>query len=64
MNLFRLLLLLAAAYLAWRLWQRFFAVRAAPPQDAYLPTVRCGKCGAHVATGSLSSQGLCGRCAE
>lgn len=64
MNLFRFLLLLAAAYLAWRLWQRFFVTPAAPPKDEYLPTARCAKCGAHVAAGSLSSQGYCGRCTE
>lgn len=65
MNLFRILLLLVAAYLIWRLWQRFFATpTVSPPKDEYLPTARCGKCGAHVAPGSLSTQGLCGRCAE
>lgn len=64
MNLFRVLLLLAATYLVWRLWRRFFATPAAPPKDDYLPTARCGKCGAHVAAETLSRDGLCGRCVE
>lgn len=64
MTLFRLLLLLGAAYLIWRLWQRFFVSPSAPPEDPYLPTARCAKCGAHVAADTRSARGLCGRCTE
>ena len=64
MNIFRLLLLLAAAYLIWRLWRHFSTTPATPPQTDYLPTTRCSKCGAHVAAETLSSGGLCGRCLE
>jgi hypothetical protein len=57
------LLLLALAYVAWRLLQRALAAprEAEPPR--FEPTARCARCGTHVPRAQLDAAGLCTRCA-
>lgn len=68
MNLFRVLLLLGAAWLAWRLYRSLakpqLRNRKTPPAAGYEPMARCTRCGVHAPAGTLSSSGLCGRCSE
>lgn len=70
MNLFRLLLLIAAAWLVWRLLRglRVHVSRIEPPKAAspetFEPMARCSRCGVHQPAQSLSSAGLCGKCAS
>ncbi|MBI2383584.1 MAG: hypothetical protein HYV18_05905 [Gammaproteobacteria bacterium] len=67
MSLLRILLILAAAYIAWRLLQRLFPGLQPPPgrpPREFETMARCTKCGTYVPQGTLNSRGLCGRCAE
>lgn len=66
MNLFRLLLIAAAAWIVWRLigGARGAALRSSrePPPATYEPMARCARCGTHLPAAALSRAGLCGRC--
>ncbi|MFP5306634.1 MAG: PP0621 family protein [Gammaproteobacteria bacterium] len=67
MNVLRLLLLLAAAWLIWRIVRQVraqLARQSPPPADAYEPMSQCAKCGTHLPARSLNSAGVCGRCGE
>lgn len=68
MNIFRVLIVLAAAWLIWRIVRQVRAQLSrrdpAPPPDAYEPMARCAKCGTYLPLKSLNSAGLCGRCSE
>ena len=68
MNILRLLLLLAAVWLVWRVVRQIRAQLArqdpAPPTDVYEPMARCAGCGTYLPVKSLNSGGLCGRCSE
>lgn len=68
MNLFRLLLLVAAAWIVWRLYRSVMASRALrqspPPEASFEPMARCTRCNAHVPAQSLSAEGLCGHCRD
>lgn len=65
---FRLILLIAAAWIVWRLLRglRVHVSRVdSPPQtpkDSFEPMARCARCGVHLPASSLSPAGLCGRC--
>ena len=64
--LFRLILLLAAAWVLWRLLRgvRIHVVRGQQPSaPTFEPMARCTRCGVHQPKASLSAAGLCGRCA-
>ena len=65
--IFRLLLLAALAWIAWRLLQHFTraqTLQPPPQQDHFEPMERCQKCGTHLPARALSSDGRCGRCSE
>lgn len=69
MNLFRLLLLAAAAWVVWRLWRAVRARLAPPPEpppgaDRFEPMARCRRCGTHLPVASLTRSGHCIKCAE
>ncbi len=70
MNLFRVLLLLGAVWLIWKLYKSFKPqirhedAPPAPPTPGYEPMARCVACGVHAPAGTLSSSGRCGRCSE
>jgi Flp pilus assembly protein TadB len=63
----KLILVVAAAWIAWRVWstvqqQRDRVQRRDP--DAFEPMVRCRQCGVHLPRSAVSTQGLCGKCAS
>ena len=63
----KFLLLIAAAWIAWRAWttiqqQRNRVHRNEP--EAFEPMVRCRQCGVHLPRSAVSTQGLCGKCAS
>jgi hypothetical protein len=62
-RLLALLLLLALAYVAWRLLQRALAKPREPEPPRFEPTARCTRCGTHVPHAQLDAAGLCTRCA-
>ncbi|WP_043114215.1 hypothetical protein [Solimonas soli] len=64
MNLFRLLLLAAAAYVFWRLLKISSRAPLPPAQDEphYEAMARCAGCGTYLPARSLSRSGRCGRC--
>ena len=69
MNLFRILLVLGAAWLIWRFYKSLKSGpgNPSPPSQGaptYEPMARCTKCDVHAPAGSLSSSGRCGRCSE
>lgn len=66
MNLFRLLLLFAVAWLVWRLFQsaRRRQLDQRPPQEQFEPMARCSSCGTYLPAKALSRDGRCGRCSE
>lgn len=66
MNLFRLLLLLAIAWLLWRLLRPLLTASRTPPKpvDGYEPMARCERCGTYLPANTLSREGRCGRCQE
>jgi hypothetical protein len=64
-RLLQLLLLIALAYVAWRLVRKALAPPAAPGDAAppqFEPTARCTKCGTHVPRAELDAAGTCSRC--
>lgn len=65
-RLLQLLLLIALAWVAWRLVRKALAPPptgdGAPPQ--FEPTARCAKCGTHVPRTELDAAGTCSRCRE
>lgn len=61
----QLLLLLALAYVAWRLLRRALAPPREPgaePPPRFEPTARCANCGTHVPRDQLDAAGACARC--
>jgi hypothetical protein len=62
-RLLQLLLLIALAYIAWRLLRRALAPPREPEsgRPRFEPTARCGRCGTHVPAAELAD-GLCARC--
>lgn len=67
MNILRLLLLVAAAWLVWRIVRQVRAQlqqRRPPPTDAFEPMARCAQCGTFLPANALSASGKCGRCSE
>lgn len=67
MNLLRLLLLVAAAWLIWqvaRQVRRQLSQRPPEIENDFEPMARCARCGTHLPAKSLNSNGLCGRCSE
>lgn len=63
----RILLLLALAFVLWRLFVGVRAKLAPPPPpqapgEAFEPMAPCQRCGTYLPARSLSSEGLCGRC--
>jgi len=68
MNLFRLLLLIAAIWILWRLLRglRIHISRIEPPRmpsETFEPMAKCARCGVHQPASALSANGLCGKCA-
>ena len=62
-RLLLLLLLVALAYIAWRVVRNALAPPASaaePPK--FEPTGRCVKCGTHVPRDQLDAAGHCARC--
>jgi len=62
-RLLLLLLLIALAFIVWRVLRQALA----PPPPAgdaprFEPTGRCEKCGTHVPREQLDTAGLCARC--
>lgn len=67
MNILRLLIIMAAAWLVWRIVKQVrgqLPPRNPPTGDLYEPMARCTKCGIHLPAKALNSAGLCGRCSE
>lgn len=67
MNILRLLIIVAAAWLVWRIVKQVRSQlprQNPPPGDLYEPMARCAKCGTHLPAKALNSAGLCGRCGE
>ncbi|HEY1075675.1 MAG TPA: PP0621 family protein [Fontimonas sp.] len=71
MTFLRILLLVAAAWLVWRIFRQVRAQLQAPtaPQndvrdDHFEPMARCAQCGTHMPAKVLNSKGTCGRCSE
>ena len=64
-RILQLLLLLALAYIAWRLLKRALAPPREPGPGAgpprFEPTARCARCGTHVPAAELEA-GACARC--
>ncbi|HKY93584.1 MAG TPA: PP0621 family protein [Nevskiaceae bacterium] len=64
----KFLLLVIAAWIAWRVWSTLQRPRdrVDPPRDreAFEPMVRCRNCGVHLPRSAVSTQGLCGKCAS
>lgn len=66
MNLFKLILLAAAAWIVWRLLRglRVQVSRIEPAQPPeFEKMARCAQCGVHLPGNALSPAGLCGKCA-
>jgi len=65
-RLIQLLLLVALAFIVWRLIRNALAPPPgpgggeAPPR--FEPTARCDRCGTHVPRAELDAAGLCARC--
>lgn len=65
-RLLQLLLLIALAYVAWRLLRRALqpprgpGAGEGPPR--FEPTARCARCGTHVPREQLDAAGACARC--
>lgn len=55
------LLLVALAFVAWRLVRRALAPPSEPP-PTFEPTARCARCGTHVPRAQLDATGACARC--
>ncbi|MES0873015.1 hypothetical protein [Sinimarinibacterium thermocellulolyticum] len=66
MNILRILLLVAAAWLVWRIVRQIRAqLRQQPPvSNEFEPMARCAACGTHLPARSLDATGRCGRCSE
>ncbi len=70
MTFLRILLLVAAAWLVWRIFRQVRAQlqQQPPPGDVrdelYEPMAQCAKCGTHMPEKTLNSKGTCGRCSE
>lgn len=71
MNLVRLLLLLAAIWVVWRLLRGNSILptlgrrpEAPKPPENFEPMSRCEHCGTYLPSKALSSSGRCGRCNE
>ncbi|QHS09963.1 hypothetical protein [Sinimarinibacterium sp. NLF-5-8] len=71
MNILRLLMLIAAGWLVWRIvrqvrsqWRPPIGGAQNPGQQDYQVMARCHQCGTHLPAQALSSDGLCGRCRE
>jgi hypothetical protein len=67
MNVIRILLLIGAVWLAWRLFKQLTRPQIPPPQappspPGYEPMARCSECGVHAPEATLSPSGRCGRC--
>ena len=64
MNILRLLLLVAAAWLIWRIVRRGRAQleQRRKPADEFEPMARCAQCGTFLPARSLDAAGKCGRC--
>jgi uncharacterized protein len=68
MNVFRILLILAAIWIVWRLLRglRIHISRAQsppqPPGENFEPMARCAQCGVHLPASALSPDGRCGKC--
>lgn len=63
MRLLQILLLIALAWVAWRLIRKALAPppsRTEPPE--FQPTARCTQCGTHVPRAQLNANGICERC--
>jgi uncharacterized protein len=69
MTVFRILLILAAIWIVWRLLRglRIQIERAQPPAqppaENFEPMARCARCGVHLPANALSANGRCGKCA-
>ena len=63
-RLLLLLLLIALAFVVWRVLRNALAPPAAPADAAprFEPTGRCEKCGTHVPRDQLDAAGHCARC--
>lgn len=66
MNILRFLLLVAAAWLIWRIVRqvRGQLQQRRPPADEFEPMARCAGCGTFLPARSLNAAGRCGRCSE
>lgn len=66
MNILRLLLLVAAAWLIWRIVRqvRGQLQQRQRPTEVFEPMARCSQCGTYLPARSLNASGKCGRCSE
>ncbi len=68
MNILRLLLLIAAVWLVWRIVRQVRGQlqqqRKPPPVEEFEAMARCAKCGTYLPSKSLTAAGLCGHCSE
>jgi hypothetical protein len=63
MRVLQVILLLALAWVVWRLVRRALAPppnRTEPPE--FEPTARCAQCGTHVPRTQLDAHGVCRHC--
>ena len=63
-RLLQLLILIALAFVIWRLVRKMLAPPAQPPPPEFEPTARCAQCGTHVPRTELNAAGVCRRCAQ
>ena len=61
-RILQILLLLALAWLLWRVVKNLLAPRAPPPPE-FQPVARCASCGTHVPREQLDAAERCPRCA-
>jgi predicted Zn-ribbon and HTH transcriptional regulator len=64
-RLLQILLLIALAYVAWRLVRNALAARAGTADrepQRFAPTARCARCGTYVPREQLDASGACPKC--